>query len=58
MKYRVKWEIDSDADTPESAAKEAFEAMQRRGTTATIFMVTPINGGKPVLVDLLAHLRD
>jgi hypothetical protein len=30
--YRIKWEIDVEASSPEDAAKEAFKHMQRQGT--------------------------
>lgn len=50
--YRVCWEIDVTADTPEDAAREAFAAMQRPGTTATVFDVTD-HTGAVTTVDLL-----
>lgn len=34
-RYVIRWEIDIEADTPEEAAKEAWEHMHREGTTAT-----------------------
>lgn len=37
--YRVKWEIDVDAETPEDAARQALAAQRRPGTTATVFDV-------------------
>jgi hypothetical protein len=37
--YRVKWEIDIDADNPVDAARKARAAQIRPGTTATVFSV-------------------
>jgi len=39
MLYRVCWEIDVEADSPEEAAHQARAAQTRRGTTATVFDV-------------------
>ena len=36
--YTVTWEINIDAETPEAAALEAWEA-QRPGSEATVFTV-------------------
>ena len=38
-RYRVRWESDSDADTPEDAAREAWADLRRRGSIANIIMV-------------------
>lgn len=37
--YRVLWEIDLEADTPEQAAEMAREIQARDGSTATVFTV-------------------
>ena len=37
--YRVRWEIDVDADNAEAAARLALSAMTDAGTTATVFDV-------------------
>lgn len=50
--YLVTWEINICAKTPEDAARQAFEIMQRQGTTATVFNVVNSNGDS-VSVDLL-----
>ena len=49
-RYRVRWEIDSDADTPEGAAYEALAAMQ----TATMLPVFEIidHEGNRVEIDM------
>lgn len=38
--YLVSWEIEVEASSAQGAAEEAFEIMQRDGTTATVFLVT------------------
>jgi hypothetical protein len=40
MLYRVEWNIDIEADTPEDAAKQAIEIHRDHESTATIFQVT------------------
>jgi len=50
-KFHVVWEIDSDAETSEAAAREAREA-QSPGSQATVFKVTDINTGAVTEVDL------
>lgn len=47
--YRVHWCIDSDASNPLDAAREAFAAMQRKGTTATYFTVTDRHGNRTAI---------
>lgn len=49
--YRVTWEMDIDADTPEDAARQAWAYMRQRGSEATVFTVTAAGAG-PVEVDL------
>lgn len=54
-RYLVTWEIDiTDAVSPRDAARQAFEIMQRPGSTATCFKVIEYDGGgEAVSVDLL-----
>lgn len=41
----VRWEIDIDeAETPDEAARLAFETMQREDTTSTVFDVFADDG--------------
>ncbi len=42
--YRVRWEIDLPADTPQEAAVKARASMLRPDTTATVFDVTAPDG--------------
>ena len=42
--YRVKWEIDIEADSPEEAAKEALKIQRDPDSVATIFDVIDDNG--------------
>jgi hypothetical protein len=52
--YRVKWEIDVDADSAEEAARLASAMQRRRGTTATVYTVSEVGGsGLATEVDLL-----
>jgi len=37
--YRVKWEIDIDADSPRQAALEALKIQRDRNSMATVFEV-------------------
>ncbi|MGW5147556.1 hypothetical protein [Rhodococcus koreensis] len=37
--YRVIWEIDIDADTPQQAAEKAWETMRKPDSTANVFRV-------------------
>lgn len=52
-KYVVTWEIDAETDSPVDAAREAFNAMQRPGTEATVFEVKDQESGERYRVDLL-----
>jgi hypothetical protein len=54
--YRVQWEIDVDADTPEDAARQAFEMMRDPESIATVFSVRDAQG-KSVCIDML-NLED
>lgn len=49
--YRVNWEIDVDAETPQGAAEEAFSSIADGNTLATCFVVENEEGEKFV-VDL------
>ena len=42
--FKVIWEIDVTADTPENAAREAWETMQAKGSTANYFTVASPDG--------------
>jgi len=42
--YVVTWEMDIDASTPQQAAQQAFEHMQRPGTSANVFDVADEDG--------------
>ena len=46
--YRVKWEIDIDAPSPEEAAKKALEIQRNKESIATVFEVTE----QPKIVDM------
>ena len=49
--FRVTWEIDEWADTPEQAARQAAEVMLRRAMES-VFEVTEAMTGKKTTVDL------
>lgn len=49
--FRVLWEIDSEAETPEAAAREAWDAMRRPDSTACVFDVRD-EAGNVVTIDL------
>lgn len=44
MQYKVVWEIDLDADSPEDAAREALEIQRDPISMATCFIVIDENG--------------
>lgn len=50
--FRVTWEIDVEANTPDEAAQAAFDTMQRQETTATCFSVRAEGSDLPHYVDL------
>jgi hypothetical protein len=52
--YRVLWEIDLPADSPEEAAEKALACIRRPDTTATVFCVTD-GDGTVSKVDLGEH---
>jgi hypothetical protein len=43
--YKVKWEIDIQAASPEAAAREALACQRELGSTATYFQVVESLGG-------------
>lgn len=51
MEYRVIWEIDLDADSPEDAARKAMEIQRDPASIATCFVVRDLEG-KQCKVDL------
>ena len=56
--YRVRWEIEVEAETPLQAAQKARHYQTKSGTTATVFEVAEIRPyairryGDPVTIDL------
>ena len=56
--YRVRWEIEVEAETPLAAAEKARHYQTKPGTTATVFEVGEIRPyairrtGAPVTIDL------
>lgn len=50
--YRVKWEIDVEAETPQKAAEEAQEAQRDPQSIATHFDVTDLETGETVTIEL------
>lgn len=50
--YLVTWEIDIYADSPEEAAKEAFEIMQDKDNSATAFTVMEHSTNETTIVDI------
>jgi hypothetical protein len=52
--YRVKWEIDVDADDPVTAARRSLQIQRDVGSTATVFDVVGPDGSK-TRVDLLTQ---
>lgn len=51
--YRVVWQIDLYAKTPEEAAEEALRIQRDPDSLATVFNVTEDRGrGKTTVVDL------
>ena len=39
--YRVRWEIDVDAESPEDAAQQALEIQRDETSSATCFTIAP-----------------
>jgi hypothetical protein len=56
--YRVRWEIEVEAETPLTAAEKARHYQVKPGTTATVFEIAEIHPyainrhGRPVTIDL------
>lgn len=50
--FKVRWEIDLAADTPEEAAQKALEIMRDPASIATFFTVVSSSTGKETEVDL------
>jgi len=46
QKYKVVWEIETWADSPSGAARQALEIMQDRESHATVFDVCDERGRK------------
>lgn len=52
--YRVTWEIDAWADSPQEAAKEALKIQRDPESVATVFKVQEVTAVAPVVtVDLM-----
>ena len=57
--YRVRWEIEVEAETPHQAAEKARFYQTKPGTTATVFEVAKVHPygvggyGRPVTIDLI-----
>lgn len=49
--YRVVWEIDIEADTPEDAARQALDIQRDKNSEATVFLVTG-RGGSTLEIDV------
>jgi hypothetical protein len=58
--YRVRWEIEVEAETALAAAKKARHYQVKPGTTATVFEIAEIHPyavnryGRPVVIELAA----
>jgi len=50
--YRVRWEIERDADSPTEAARKALDIQRDPSSTATVFHVFGPGGLSPQEVDL------
>ena len=57
MNYRVVWEIDIEANSPEEAARQALEIQRDPGSTAHVFD-TWDEGGNHKPVDLSENEND
>jgi hypothetical protein len=51
-RYRVTWQIDLEADTPEEAARQALVIQRDPSSIATVFEVSNDCGDDAVQVDL------
>jgi len=50
--YLVRWEVDSEADSPLQAAKEAWEWMRAPDSMANVFDVIDGESGEVHRIDL------
>lgn len=50
--YRVRWEIDIEADTPHEAAEKALRIQRDPWSTATVFEILGENGEPNIEIDL------
>jgi hypothetical protein len=50
--YRVTWEIDIDADSPEKAALYALHIQRDPESIATVFKVRAKRGTRTTIIDL------
>ena len=53
--YRVLWEIDIEAGTPEDAVREALLIQRDSNSTATCFTVTNKESGEKFEIDGCEH---
>jgi hypothetical protein len=53
IEYTVEWRIDVTAGDPLTAAQYAQRIMQDPDSTATVFEVTPMDGGVTETIDLI-----
>jgi hypothetical protein len=51
MEYEVIWRIQVDAETPDEAAREAFDCMRDQGSDATVMEVTNPETGETEEID-------
>lgn len=56
--YRVKWDIDIEADSPREAAKEALSIQRDPGSEAVVFEVVDTDSGEIFTIDLLEEGGD
>lgn len=49
--YLVSWEIEIDAESPQAAAKQAFQIQQHPETKATVFVVQEFETSEQVTLD-------
>lgn len=54
--YRVRWEIDLDAETPREAAQLALKIHRDPGSQSTVFDVDEMDAGETVI--LSQHIVD
>ena len=56
--YRVCWDIDTVADSPEAAAEKALEIQRNKDSIATCFDVVDLSDGQVRRVDLTEGASD